>query len=118
MNRLDVKGEEALDIFADMLDPLFTILNNSNVQKAYREKNILSAVRIAMKECKKPVIELLAVIDGENPETYKPGVFTVPNRLVAILNNADFRNLFILQAQKTDTDTSGSVTANTEGEED
>lgn len=114
MTRLDVKGEEALDVFADMLEPLFTILSNEDVRKAYMEKNIMTAVKVAIKNCKKDVIALLAVIDGEDPETYKPGVFTIPNRLLAIFNNPDFRNLFILQAQTKDTDSSGSATENTE----
>ena len=117
MSKLDVKGEEALDVFADMLEPLFMILSNKDVREAYEEKNIMTAVKVAIKNCKKDVIALLAIIDGENPETYKPGVFTVPNRLLAILNNPDFRNLFILQAQTSTTGNSGSAMENTEASE-
>lgn len=115
MNRLDVKGEEALDVFAELLDPLFAILNDDEVKKAYRSSSILKAVQCAIKNHKKEVICCLAIIEGEDPETYKPGVFTLPVKVLQLLNAPEFADLFTLQGQKKPSASSGSAMADTMG---
>ena len=118
MSKLDVKGEEALEVFADLLDPLSAILSDAEVKKAYRTSSILKTIQCAIKTHKKEVITCLAIIDGEDPETYKPGVFTLPVKVLQLLNAPEFADLFTLQGQKTQFASSGSAMADTQGGEE
>ena len=117
MSKLDVRGEEALEIFADLLEPLSKILSDAEVTSAYRAGNNMKAIQVAIKRHKKEVIYCLAVLDGEDPETYAPGIFTLPIKVLKLLNSPEFADLFTLQGQKKQSVSSGSATADTQANE-
>lgn len=103
MKLSDIRGDRALDVLADIMEPLARILTDDEITKTVNsgEPNLLLAKKI-LKGHKREVVEILAVLDGENPETYEVNLLTLPVKLVEILNDPEIGNLFTLQGQKTE----------------
>jgi hypothetical protein len=102
MKLSEIKGDRALDVLADIMEPLARILTDEEITKtANGEPKLLFAKKI-LKGHKKEVIEILAILDGEKPETYEVNLLTLPVKLVEILNDPEIGNLFTLQGQKTE----------------
>lgn len=115
MKLADYKGEDAIELLADIIDPLTGILGNEEIRKVAEEgANNLKLVKTILKHGKKEVLEIMAIIDKENPKTYKPNIFALPIRLLELFSQPEMRMLFISQAQTTDGEPSGSAMANTE----
>lgn len=112
MKLSDIKGEEALDVLADLLEPAAEILSDKEVKTAFNKSPLVGA-KVAIKNHKKAVLTVLAVCDGADPATYKPNVFSLPAKLLEILNDPEIIGLFNWQGQ-TDKTSSGSATENTE----
>ena len=117
----DIKGEAALDAFADIIDPAMEIMTDPGVSAAYKNPETTRAQLVGMivKGHKKAVITIMAVLDGKDPETYADeiNIFTVPAKLMEIINDPEVRSLFHLQGQKQVVVSSGSATGNTTGKE-
>ena len=103
MKLSEIKGDRALDVLADIMEPLARILTDEEITKTANngEPKLLLAKKI-LKGHKKEVIEILAILDGEKPETYEVNLLTLPVKLVEILNDPEIGNLFTLQGQKTE----------------
>lgn len=114
MKLSDYKGEEALDIIVDLLEPLTKIMSDKEIANAYQKVSKLEAIKIAIKNHKKEVIEILAILDGANPAEYEVNVFTLPVKLLEILNDPEFIKLFGSQGQTGGAISSGSVLENIE----
>lgn len=114
MNVSDIKGEEALDVLVDIIDPAAAILADKEIAEAYRADRKLEVVKLAIKNHKPEVVQIMAVLDGEDPKTYRPGVFTLPKKLLEIMNDPELSELFSYQDSVT---SSGSVTESTEEKE-
>ena len=117
MKLSDYKGEAALDILADLIEPIGDIAGDKEVANLLREKKVAKAVKVAIKNHKRSVIEVLAVLDGEDPNNYTPSVFALPAKLLEILNDPEFLSLFTPQEQNMVQTSFGSATANTEANE-
>jgi len=113
MKLSEYKGEDALDLFADLLEPVAAIMADREiaalVKSGTQKVKLVSAI---LKTHKKEVVEILAMLDGENPKTYleKITLFTLPSRLLEILNDPELINLFTSQGQNKDEANSGSAT--------
>ena len=68
----DIKGEAALDAFADIIDPAMEIMTDPDVSAAYKNPETTRAQLVGMivKGHKKAVITIMAILDGKDPETY------------------------------------------------
>lgn len=108
----DLRGEDALDALADMLIPLSVIFKDKNIVNAFRSGDTITAAKIALKEYKKEVLECMAILDGENPETYNPGIMVLPVRLLEILNSPELTLLFPSPRPKSLPAFSGRATEN------
>lgn len=113
----EFRGEEALDLLADLIEPAAEIMTDKQLVALFREKNMAKAASVAIKSHKKAVLKILALLEGENPETYAPSIFALPRMLLEILNDPELVDLFTSQGQKEAQTSSGSVTAITEGAE-
>lgn len=109
-------NEQNLDLLADLIEPAAEILADQDIRKAVNDGSRIKAVQIAIRNHKRAVIEMLARYDGEDPETYKVGVLTLPVRLVQILNRPEVAELFTPHGQKTESASSGSAMENTRAE--
>lgn len=120
-NLADIKGDAALELVADLIDPVTEIMSDPVVAAAYRgtEKEPGSkakAIKVAIKAHKKAVTTILALMDEEDPKTYQPSAMVIPVRLLQILNDPDMNSLFTLPDQSSEENTSGSASENTKAE--
>lgn len=115
MKLSEYKGDDALELLADILEPASEIIGDEEIKKLWAGKApMLKIVRVALKEHKAAVKEILARLDGENPETYEVGVLTLPAKMLQILNDKELLSVFQLQAQNLVEDGFGSAMENTE----
>lgn len=114
----DIKGEAALDAFADMLDPAMEIMTDPAISAAYKNPETTRAqlVGLIVKGHKKAVITIMAILDGKDPETYADeiNIFTVPAKLMEIINDPEMKSLFPLQARQKTSESFGPATVNTQ----
>lgn len=120
-NLADIKGDAALELVADLIDPVTEIMSDPVVAAAYRgtEKEPGSkakAIKVAIKTHKKAITTILALMDEEDPKTYEPSAMVIPVRLLQILNDPDMNSLFTLPDQSSEENTSGSASENTKAE--
>ena len=109
----EIKGEDALDVLADILEPAAEIMTDKELVGLVRANKRIKAVSFALKNHKKAVITILAVIDGENPETYSPGLAILPIKLLELFNDPDMIQVFYSQSPNEDGITSGSAMVST-----
>lgn len=110
----EFRGEEALDLLADLIEPAAEIMQDKQLATLFREKNMATAAKVALKNHKKAVLSILARLEDEDPDTYAPSVFALPLKLLEILNDPELVNLFTSQGQNEVQTTSGSATATIE----
>lgn len=122
MRRLqDIKGEEALDVLAEIIDPVITIIQDAEIVSAIRElgANNINTIKLIIKGRKKEILTIMAAIDGKPYEEFIESfnLVTLPLMLVETFNDPEVQVLFQSQTQ-TDSETEfGSATESTEGEE-
>lgn len=116
MKLSEIKGEAAIDVLADLIDPMSEIISDKEIETLFKmNAPKLKLVKTALKKHKKEVIEILAVLDGESPETYDVNIVTLPLKVLELLNDPMVANLFQSQGQKNQEEHSGSAMGNTEG---
>lgn len=118
MKLSDHKGDEAIELWADLLDPLATILTNEAVRRDIASgESRLKIAKTILKTCKSEAVEILTRIDPAPLDG-----FNIIVRLVAILaeigEHEEIRAFFGFAEQvKTESESGGSVMENTEVEE-
>lgn len=92
----DLKDDEAIEILGDIIEPAYTIMTDEEVKAAFRtnEKTLIKLAKIICKKYTKEVFEILAVMDGKKVEEYHCSFFTLPFRVLEILNNKDLLDFF------------------------
>lgn len=120
MKLSDFKGEEALDVLAELIEPAATIMADPEVSNLYKsgKPKILLAKHI-IKNHKKEVITILAVLDEEDPNKYgeKITLVSLPLKVIELLSDEDLLQLFQFQGQTMEETSSGSATEITEAKE-
>lgn len=112
MKLSEYKGEQALDMLADLMEPAAVIMADKDISRlAKADVPKIKIVKAVIKNHKREVIEIMAILDGEDPKEYaeKVNLFTLPAKLLEIFNDPDLMSLFTLQGQKAET-LSGSAT--------
>lgn len=110
----DYKGEEAIELWANILDPVIEIVGDEEIAKLIKDKApMIIVAKKAIKDYRKEVSELLLAIDS----TPLDGL-NIITRLVSVINeigrDEEIRGFFGLSAGKTEEKSSGSATENTE----
>lgn len=116
MKLSEYRGEDALDVLADLVEPAIEIMGDKEFVQAYRDRKIPKAVKTAIKNHKKSVLEIMAATEREDVEEYakKVNVFTLPAKLIELLNDKEVISLFTSQGQTDSSESFGSATENTE----
>lgn len=110
MNRTN---EEALELFADILEPAADVLADKELAAMIRGGGKpIKAVAFAIRNHKAEIIEILARIDGKRPDEYEVNLIALPLRLIRLLNRPEIQELFTLQDQTAAAVYSGPVTEN------
>lgn len=117
MKLSDIKGEKAIDVLAEIIEPLAEIFSDPEVAEAGRKQSKAKAVSVALKKHKEKVLYVLAVLDEEDPETYSPSLVSLPAKVLDILADPEVSELFTSQGQKEEETPSGSAMEITEATE-
>lgn len=110
----EYQNEEALDILADLIEPAAKIFSDKAIEREWNSGNRIGAVKVAIKNHKSEVIDILAIMEGIPRDEYKCNVVTIPARLLEILNDPDLVDFFGQQSQSGTDVFSGSAMASTE----
>lgn len=97
----DIKGEDALDILADLIEPAAQFAMDDQFVKLVQGDNNLAAVKYAIKSHKKEVLAIMAILEGEDPKNYTPPLLRLPVMLLELLNDPELISLFQLQGTVT-----------------
>lgn len=113
----DYKGEEAIDLWADLMEPMANILADKEVAQIMQSKKppILIVHKI-LKTHKKEALEMLIRID-DTPINGLNAVTRLLSLLGEIMEDETAKSFFGMQGQKTVEKSSGSDMENTEASE-
>ena len=115
MKLSEYRDEAALELLADIVGPSVEIFADKQLVELIRGGEKSKAVSTAIKNHKKEVMEILAALEGVPVEEYHCNVFSLPKKLLEILNDRELM-AFFSEMQETQ-DASGVATENTTGEE-
>lgn len=114
MKLSEIRGEEAIELLGDMLEPATEIMADSKVANAVESgKPKLLIAKIILKEHPKAILEILALINREDPTTFNPSIFILPKMVLDLLNDEEVINLFHSQSQLKEGESSASASENT-----
>ena len=95
MKLSDIKGEQSLDLLADLIDPAGEIFSDEKVKTLFDEKSDKKAiVKYMLKNHKKSIIEILAILNGETVETFEFNIFTLPRMVMEVLSDEELLSFF------------------------
>lgn len=89
----EIKGQEAIDVLAEILEPIINIVNDEEVRQGM-ETNVARSASIALKKHKKEVWHILAVIDGVEDDKLEIDLLTLPTALIELLSEPVVQELF------------------------
>ena len=120
----EIQNEEALDVLADLLDPIAELSKDKEITKPDVDvngrkipKSRLEKIKIAIKRHKRAVMQILAILDGVPLEEYSINLIQLPLKVYELLNDEDMMAFFQSQGLNLSDAFSGSVMENTEAEE-
>lgn len=118
MKRLsEYKNEAALDLLVEIMEPASELMSDSEaVALLYSKKpgDRMKGVTQMIKAHERAVIQILAALDGVPVDQYECGFFTLPTRLLEILNDKELLGFFMDQQMPNTETPSSSATENTE----
>lgn len=114
MKLSEIKGQEAIDVLADLMFPATEIFSDQRVVELIRKGEKIKAIQVMLKNHGKSVIEMLAILEREDPATYEPSIVTLPMKLLEFFNEPEVMELFFSQEQTKEENSSSPVTENTE----
>lgn len=112
MKLSEYQGEEALDLLADLIEPAGEIMSDKEIGEVFK-KNRFKAIGLAIRNHKKAVMQIMATMDSVPVGEYKCNVFTLPVKVLELLNDPYLIQLFTYQGQTGDANSSGSASGNT-----
>lgn len=93
----EIKGIEALDVLAEIVEPVQEIVCDEEVRQMIAVKaNRIKLVKPIIKNHKQAIINILAILEGEEPAVYaeKVNVLTLPLKLIELLNDQELMTVF------------------------
>lgn len=103
MRLSDIKGEDAIEVLANVLDPITEIAADEKVKKAFMGGYTkLQAAQTIMKLHPKAILKVFAILEREDPETYEPTLLEIPAKILDVLNDPAFTQFFGSQGQNQD----------------
>lgn len=115
MKITDFKGEEALDLLVNIMEPVTIIFADKAVRDAYKSQPKLLLVKTVVKSHKAEVLEIMAMLNGMSADEYK-AVITIPGlirQMLELINDKELQSFLESQAAETESTASGLPTENT-----
>lgn len=95
MKLSEIKGEKAIEVFADLLEPASKIFSDKEFVEAIRnDEPKAQIIKKLLKGHSKEVIEMLAIIDDVPVEEYEVNFVTLPAKLMELFNDEAITELF------------------------
>ena len=116
---VDARGEEALDVLADLLEPVSAIAADKEIAEISKNNGSVGQLCAAILRRHKPeVMEIMAIDDGKTVEEESGllSVISVPARLLALMNIPAVKEMLFSSAE-TNKDETGSSAASEKGNE-
>ena len=110
----ELKGEAALDFLADIIEPASKIMTDPEVKKLTEERNRVAIIKKLIKNYKPEIIEILAALDGVPADKYEINVFTLPVKIIELINDKELLSFFTSQVSMEDQTSSIEPMENTE----
>jgi len=90
MNISDFKNEDAIDLIADLIEPVSRIMQDEKVRKniAIKEKQI-DAIKTALKTHKSDILEIMARLEGVEVKDLNATPISIIAKCIQILNDKD-----------------------------
>jgi len=113
MRLSDIKGEQALDAMADLIDPISEIAQDKILVGLIRARNKIEAVKLGLRRHQKSILAILAILNQQDIATYNPSLAEIPKMLLDLLNDKELLDLFSSQAETMEETSSSSAMENT-----
>lgn len=110
----EIQNEDALDVLCDLLDPTMAIVKDPAVLVCIKKKDKLAATKVAIKNHKGSVLEILAILEGIPLSEYKVSLVELPIKVYEVLNDPVLLDFFVSQGLTNPGASSGSATESTE----
>ena len=110
MKLSDFKGDEALDVMADIIEPATNIINDKKTKELRSDRSKL--IQHILKKHKKDVLRVYEILYQDKGANATP--ISLVNMLLDILSDKELMSLFTMQGQNEEEERSGSATENTE----
>lgn len=117
MKLSDFKGEDAILLLGNLIDPCMEILTDEEFKKAYETDTVASCVKIVLKCHTHAVLTILATLDGVPVEKYDCDVPTLLKKVMRTINDEELQTFFRSAAQMDSKKPTGSATAITTDDE-
>ena len=121
MKLSEIKGTDAIDVIADILDPITVIMADKEIKALATQTPrppAITMARIILKNQKAAILEILARLNGEDPKTFNPSLIKLPFMLMELIKeiseDEDLASLFRGQPQMSSSVSSGAVMPTTE----
>ena len=121
----EIKDDEAMDVLADIIDPAINLIGDEAFKiaiKGDKSKNIqpnrLEAAKIALKNHKKEIVTILALLDGTPVEEFHYNMITLPKMAIDLFNDKELIDFFHYQGETDSEQPSGSATESTKDSQD
>lgn len=89
MKLSEIKNEDAIELWANLVDPISVIVLDEDVKK---ETTRLKQIGVALKKHKKEVITILALLDGVPVDEYECNAVTLPKTIIEVLNDEEIQD--------------------------
>ena len=99
MKLLEVKGAEAIELLADLIDPITEIAGDAEVLQCVQTGQKAKAVKFILKKHPKTILTIMSICEGVPVEEYNPTVTELPAKILEIVNHPDIAKLFTSQVQ-------------------
>ena len=97
MKLSEFKGEDALDVLADIIEPVTDIVTDEEVKAQWKtEGKVASFVKVILKKHPKDVIAILARLDNKTYEEYAEtiSIATLPAKLLDVMQDEVLMSFF------------------------
>lgn len=120
MKLSEYKNEDAIELLGEIIEPVTKVMGDSELKEILSNQSNknkkLTVVSFVLKKHKSEVIEILAKLDGKKVDEYECNIFTLPMKVMEILNDEELQLFFKSQVDEIVKEGTGSAMANTEEE--
>lgn len=88
----EIHGEEALDVLAELLDPVFVIMNDAELRAIFENgEPMVNVARYIVKKYRSEAMHILTVLNGEE---YQPSVIELVKDIVSLFDDEELVDFF------------------------